>query len=56
MPDKRPSGGRDWRARWVAFCIVWAAIWLLLGVFFWPFWVLVPASLLAIMLPVGKPR
>jgi hypothetical protein len=56
MPRKRASGDRDWRARWVAFCAVWAAIWLLLGVFFWPFWLLVPASLLAIMLPVGKPR
>jgi hypothetical protein len=56
MAENRPSGGADWRARWIAFCGVWAAIWLLLGVFFWPFWLLVPASLLAIMLPVGKPR
>jgi hypothetical protein len=56
MPqEQRPSSG-VWRARWVAFCVVWAAIWLLLGVFFWPFWALVPFSLLAIMLPVGKPR
>jgi hypothetical protein len=56
MPKKRSSGGRDRRGRWVAFCAVWAGVWLLLGVFFWPFWLLVPLSLLAIMLPVGKPR
>jgi hypothetical protein len=55
MPRNRPSGW-SWRDRWVAFCLVWAGIWLLLGVFFWPFWVLAPLSLLAIMLPVGKPR
>ena len=56
MPRKRASEDRNWRGRWVAFCAVWAAIWLLLGVFFWPFWLLVPTSLLAIMLPVGKRR
>jgi hypothetical protein len=56
MPKMRASGEGAWRTRWIAFCVVWAAIWFTLGIFFWPFWVLVPASLLAIMLPVGKSR
>lgn len=55
MPDERPAAGL-WRARWVTLCGVWAGIWLILGVFFWPFWALVPLSLLAIMVPVGKSR
>lgn len=55
VPKKRPSGW-TWRDRWMAFCISWAGIWLFLGIFFWPFWVLVPLSLLAITAPVGRRR
>jgi len=55
MSERRPSGGA-WRTRWLIFCWVWAAIWFVTGIFFWPFWVMVPVSLLALLLPVGKPR
>jgi hypothetical protein len=55
MDGERPSSG-VWRKRWVALCVVWAGIWFVTGIFFWPFWIMVGVSLLAITLPVGKRR
>jgi hypothetical protein len=39
---------------WIAWCALWAATWLVLGVFIWPLLVMVPVSLFAIAL--GLPR
>ncbi len=55
MNGKRPASG-VWRTRWTVLCLVWAGIWFVTGIFFWPFWLMVPVSLLAIMLPAGRRR
>jgi hypothetical protein len=55
MSERRPSSAA-WRTRWVIFCRAWAAIWFVTGIFFLPFWVMVPVSLLLLLLPVGKSR
>jgi hypothetical protein len=44
------------RIVWVAWCILWAFGWLLLGFAFFALWIFVPASLVCIWIPVGLER
>ena len=45
------------RTAWIIFCCVMAAFWAVAGLFtFGLAWLLVPVSLLAIFIPVGKER
>lgn len=42
------------RIFWIIWCSFWGLGWLLLGFFFFPLWLFVPFSLLAILLPIGR--
>lgn len=42
------------RALWVIWCCAWAGVWTVLGFVFVLPWLLVPFSLLAVLLPVGR--
>lgn len=43
------------RIFWIIWCTMWALGWLLVGFFtFFLGWLMVPVSLLAILLPIGK--
>lgn len=44
------------REQWITVCLVWAAIWAVLGLVSFPLWLLTVVSLLMIMLPVGVPN
>ncbi len=44
------------RAMWVGNCLLWAAIWFAMGLFFFPFWVFTFVSLMMLLLPVGVPE
>jgi hypothetical protein len=44
------------RVLWIIWCCACALFWLVLGFTLLVPWLLVPPSLLAILLPVGKPR
>lgn len=42
------------RIFWIAWCVMWALFWLILGFFTIIGWVGVPFSLLSILIPVGQ--
>ncbi len=44
------------RIFWIIWCCFWGLGWLLVGFFFFPLWLFVPFSLLAILLPIGRSR
>jgi hypothetical protein len=44
------------RVLWLIWCGVWALAWALFGFAFIPFWLMVPVSVAAMFVPVGKPR
>ncbi|MDA8185197.1 MAG: hypothetical protein M0035_12385 [Actinomycetota bacterium] len=52
---REPQGPSTLRIFWIIWCCFWALGWLLVGFFtFLLGWVMVPISLLAIFIPIGK--
>lgn len=41
------------RGMWIANCLIWAGLWLFIGLFIWPMLFMVLVSLLMLLLPVG---
>jgi hypothetical protein len=41
------------RIAWIVWCCICALGWLFVGLFLWPLLILVPASVLCILLPIG---
>jgi len=44
------------RILWLCWCGLWTVLWCLFGFAFIPFWLMVPVSVGAMFIPVGKPR
>lgn len=41
------------RSMWIGNCLLWTAIWLVLGLFFFPLWFFAFVSAMMLLLPVG---
>jgi hypothetical protein len=55
MSYQPPQAASTLRVFWIIWCCFWALGWLLVGFLtFFLGWLMVPVSLLAILLPVGK--
>jgi hypothetical protein len=53
--NQQPQGVSTLRIFWIIWCCFWALGWLLTGFLTFGFgWLMVPISLLAIFLPIGK--
>ena len=55
--NQQPQAMSTLRIFWIIWCCFWALGWLLIGFFtFLLGWLMVPVSLLAILIPVGRAR
>ncbi len=56
QPQSKQQGTSNLRIFWIIWCSMWGLGWLFVGFVFFPFWIMVPASLLCILIPVGQGR